>query len=558
MRLLSTFVVSVATASLFAMPLACSSSVDSPAAATPDAGSPEGSATFDAAPQEDATAPASALTLAVTTAPSPLTVGKSVHMTVHAGRGAVDTGDIALTVSGLPSGVSASPTTIAAGTTDGDITLTASLAAKVGIAALSIAGTAPTGVASANTKLGVRGVSGTLDTGISATGVFFATTATQALGSIVVQPDGKVVVGGHSGMQAWVARYGDAMTPDTSFGTAGSTSVDFATTFREDFYSLFVDGMGRIVASGHSDSSGVNGTLIAARFTPAGVLDSSYGTAGEMTLRYVTGKGAWAPRSLFQADGKLTLLGSATIGLGQWAFARLGSDGMLDTSFGTAGFTTIPQAQITGTPSCGGFQSDGKLVAGGVDFGVGGPIVPSWRIERLAAGVPDNGYGTGGGLSVTQSAVSGIFGCAVNAATDTFTAAGVLVENSHYEFAIERFTSAGVPDPTFNGGAVSKIIISDADSSTPVGVTDVFLENDGKILVVGSAPSGFFTIARLNTDGTPDTTFGTAGVFTSNANVTSQGQIIATAYDAPQNRVLFAGTGVVGGNTGIFVARVWL
>ncbi len=558
MRFISSVVVSVAAVSLFAMPLACSSSSDSMPATTPDAGSPDGSSPLDAGPQMDAIAPASALTLTVTTAPGPLTVGKSVHVTVHAARGAVDTGDIALTVAGLPSGVTATPTTIAAGTADGDITLTASLAAKVGIATLSITGTAPTGVASASTKLGVRGVSGTLDTGISASGVFFATTATQALGSIVVQPDGKIVVGGHSGMQALVARYDDAMTPDTSFGTAGSTSVDFGTTFREDFYSLFVDGSGRIVAAGNSDSSGVNGTAIAARFTPAGILDSTYGTAGESTLRYVAGKGAWAPRSLLQPDGKLTILGSATIGLGQWAFARLGSDGNLDSSFGTAGFTTVSQSQITGGPTCGGFQSDGKLVAGGVDFGVGGPIVPSWRIERLTSGAFDNAYGTGGGLSVPQSVVSGIFGCAVNPATDTFSAAGVLIENSHYEFALERFTSAGAPDPTFNGGAVSKIIISDADATAPLGVTDVFLENDGKLLVVGSAPSGFFTIARWNADGTPDTTFGTAGVFTSSANVTSQGQIIATTYDSLQNRVLFAGTGVVGANTGIFVARVWL
>ncbi|MEO6419280.1 MAG: hypothetical protein ABIP39_07745 [Polyangiaceae bacterium] len=557
MRFLSTVVVSVATASLFAMPLACSSSSDS--SATPDAGSPEGSVPVDAGPQMDTTVPASTLTLTVTTAPAPLTLGKSVHLIVHVGRGAADTGNVVVTITGLPSGVTASPTTIAAGASDGDIALTASMTAKIGSAMLSINAAAPTGSASATAKLTVRGLSGTLDTGLAGTGVFFATTATEGLGSIVVQPDGKIIVGGHSTLAAWVARYDDAMTPDMSFGTTGSTSVDFSTGFREDLYSLLPDASGRIVAVGTSNTTGVTALAIAARFTAAGALDPTYGTAGKTTMAYVAGNGAAAPRSLMQADGKVTLLGNVTNGLGQWAFARLTSDGAVDASFGTSGVTAVPTAQISGAPACGGFQSDGKLVAGGVDFGVGGPIVPIWRVERLLAlGALDDGFGTSGGFSVPQSAVSGIAGCAVNPVTNTFVAAGVILEDPHYDFALERFTSAGVVDPTFNGGAVSKIIISDSDGTAQLGVTDVFLTTDGKIVAVGSAPSGFFTIARWNADGTPDTTFGTAGVFSSSGPVTSQGQIIATAYDAAQNRILFAGTGVVGGSTGIFVSRVWL
>ncbi|MFC1597786.1 GEVED domain-containing protein, partial [Planctomycetota bacterium] len=71
---------------------------------------------------------------------------------------------------------------------------------------------------------------------------------------------------------------------------------------------------------------------------------------------------------------------------------------------------------------------------------------------------------------------------------------------------VVRYNVDGVLDPTF-----------DADGIAPPTVAEVYdlaILPDGKILVAGEDGSGRFALARYNSDGTPDATFGTAGMVT--------------------------------------------
>ncbi len=88
----------------------------------------------------------------------------------------------------------------------------------------------------------------------------------------------------------------------------------------------------------------------------------------------------------------------------------------------------------------------------------------------------------------------------------------VVVGSNGGDFLIVRFNANGTPDTTFNGTGVQKIdFLGAADAAN-----DVAIQADGKIVVVGSVTAGGangldFGIARLNTDGTLDGTFGTGG-----------------------------------------------
>jgi uncharacterized delta-60 repeat protein len=78
---------------------------------------------------------------------------------------------------------------------------------------------------------------------------------------------------------------------------------------------------------------------------------------------------------------------------------------------------------------------------------------------------------------------------------------------------------AGTLDPSFGTGGIVTTDFGDQINSNIAIATAVTIQTDGKILVCGGIPSstGFpiAAIARYNTDGTVDTTFGTSGIATS-------------------------------------------
>jgi uncharacterized delta-60 repeat protein len=99
---------------------------------------------------------------------------------------------------------------------------------------------------------------------------------------------------------------------------------------------------------------------------------------------------------------------------------------------------------------------------------------------------------------------------------------------------------AGQLDPTFGqGGIVTTDFGTTTSTSNEATANAVIIQPDGKILVVGGAPTstGFPTavLARYNTNGSPDTTFGIAGVevtdgvpVLSSVTLQTNGAIVAT------------------------------
>jgi uncharacterized delta-60 repeat protein len=140
---------------------------------------------------------------------------------------------------------------------------------------------------------------------------------------VVVQPDGKIVVGGRAsvglGGGTALVRYRADGALDPTFGYGG-----IALTKGGVPYALAIQRDHKLVTAG--DPFG------AARFLEDGSLDESFGRNGKVRTNF---QGlASANEVVVQPDGKIVVAGGAQ---GYFALARYTSDGRLDGSFGHGG-----------------------------------------------------------------------------------------------------------------------------------------------------------------------------------------------------------------------------
>ncbi|WP_269661337.1 calcium-binding protein [Streptomyces cinnabarinus] len=169
--------------------------------------------------------------------------------------------------------------------------------------------------------------------------------------ALVLQPDGKIVVGGDVGSTRFdfsLMRFTTNGDLDTGFDGDGMVRTDFGDY--ETVEGLALQSDGRIVAAG-GDSL--------ARYHTNGSLDTGFDGDGKVV---VSGGAAW-DLALQPADGRIVLAGSNGAG-GNFAVLRYNTDGSQDTGFGSGGVAT---ADFGGGDSVRGVavQSDGKIVAAG-------------------------------------------------------------------------------------------------------------------------------------------------------------------------------------------------
>src|SRR5262249_23223072 len=90
---------------------------------------------------------------------------------------------------------------------------------------------------------------------------------------------------------------------------------------------------------------------------------------------------------------------------------------------------------------------------------------------------------------------------------------GYAVDGTNYDVMVGRFTSGGVPDPSFNGTGFRRLSAGDGVEQGNA----IVVQPDGKLLVAGQTKvsgTARFALARVNPDGTPDATFAGGGVTT--------------------------------------------
>ena len=221
-----------------------------------------------------------------------------------------------------------------------------------------------------------------------------------------------------------------------------------------------------------------------------GWLDTSFGSGGKV-IHNAGGGGEHIKAIDVQDDGKIVVAGSTNAGTdGSLDFfvARYTSAGVLDTTFSGDGIHQFDLGSSTGDMLEGmDLQSDGKIVVGGYSG-------TAWAVARLTtAGAMDTSFGGGDGITTTE--FGGVeHGTEVIVASDgKILLGGYTNASGNYDFALVRYTSAGVLDTGFGGG--DGVATHDFNNTTlGSGRTDkayaMGIAANGSVVLVGSSQSG--------------------------------------------------------------------
>jgi uncharacterized delta-60 repeat protein len=336
-------------------------------------------------------------------------------------------------------------------------------------------------------------------------------------GAIAMQSDGKiVVVGGALTAQGpgdfAVARYNSDGTLDTSFGSGGRVTTDFAGR-SDNATAVTVQPDGKILVAGGADVAGTQIDFALVRYNSSGSLDSTFGSGGKVTTDFNGGLDAVTSIGL-QTDGRIVLAGFATAGDPHMGLARYNANGTLDTSFGAGGKIITDINGTRNFANAVAIQSDGKIVAAGSTLTT---TLDSFVMFAMARYNPDGSldstFGSGG--KVTTQVVSGdgeddeIFALAIQP-DGRILAAGRA--NFAQDFGLARYQTNGALDTAFG---TNGFVTTDFNGSIDRAFA-MALQIDGKIVLAGAAnlttgSTGDFGLARYNSNGSLDSTFGAGG-----------------------------------------------
>jgi len=310
-------------------------------------------------------------------------------------------------------------------------------------------------------------IDGTPDTAFSTN---TGTGASNTVNNIVIQSDGKILVGGSfiifNGVTARIVRLNSDGTRDTVFTTNTGTGAS------DSINSIAVQSDGKILLGGAFVTfNGVTVNRIV-RLSSNGTPDTAF------TTNTGTGTNGTVSSIVVQTDGKILLGGAYNTFNGTTAnrIVRLNSDGTADTAFNTNTGTGA-----NGSVSLIAIQSDGKILLGGDFTTFNGTTVN--RIVRLnSSGTIDTAFttntGTGANLLVNSVVVQSDSKILIGGTFTTF--------NNVTLNRIVRLNSSGTIDTAFTTNTGTGAIGT---------VSSIAIQGDEKILLGGNF-TGFNNITR--------------------------------------------------------------
>ena len=402
--------------------------------------------------------------------------------------------------------------------------------------------------------------------------------------SIAIQSNGKIVMGGYSfsykdTVQVFaLVRYTSNGSLDNTFGNGGIVTLATSSTY-SIVQSVAIQSDGKIIAVGTIFPNTINldryfynnGKMCLVRFTTNGSLDNNFGIitttfGGKKTCLDDRGNA-----TAIQSDGKIIVAGTSDQ---KYALIRYNTNGSLDATFGIGG---IVATEIWYSINSIAIQSDGKILAAGqgsqglirfnsngsldATFGNGGTAIISGDAVANAVTIQNDGKiivacESQGGTYISLlrftangtldssfgfngiATKSGLGGRALAIQSDGKIAVAGFTKNSSpygYDFALVRYNTNGSLDSTFGTGGIVSTAIGDFAIAEAIAI-----QSDGKILLAGwTIADGGFVLARYNTNGSLDNTFGNNGIVNTNISdvekvnslvIQSDGKIIAGGY----------------------------
>ena len=378
------------------------------------------------------------------------------------------------------------------------------------------------------------------------------------LRAVAVQPDGKIVAAGYTqtGHQFQIAliRLNSNGTPDASFGDRGTAITEF-NEHHAHAHGIALQTDGKILVVGHTHTL-ANDDFIMARYTKNGRLDAAFGADGKVELDF-DGGFDFAFGTAVQPDGKILVAGTASIdGNYDFALARFSTDGVLDSSFGTGGKATsdfgTEDVTVNDTAQALALQPDGKIVLAGYSGS-------DFALARYSAdGVLDSSFGKGGKVTTNLGksthriyAVAALPNGKIVGMGRSFSDV-----NSDVDFEVARYNSDGSLDDTFGDGGTVRTDLGAGE----YGYGGV-VQPDGRIVMagfiydpaLGTEPASHQQLlVRYRSDGSLDESFGDGG--TVRTSVGKEDQLYSVAMQADA-KIVVAGNSGIDGDYDLVVAR---
>ena len=326
-----------------------------------------------------------------------------------------------------------------------------------------------------------------------------------------LQSDGKFVIGGNFGsyngtQRKGIARINSDGSLDTAFDAGSGSGVGSYTIL-----SISIQSNGSIIVGGDFNAYNPGSPSNLMRVDANGVRDDTFGPSlPQKTVVYATA---------INSDDKLIAAGdfSSSSGTSLNSIARLRpGDGVLDLTFNPGDGANVGSL-VWGLAE----QSDGKILVSG-DFTTINNQSRAGVVRLNSDGTVDSSFNPG-----TGATGGGVWTVAVQTDGKIIIAGQFTTYNGSAAPGIARLTSGGARDTSFSAGAGFNGYVSSS-----------VIQPDGKIIVGG----GFTTyagvaakrIVRINTNGTIDSTVG-------NSVGPDDGQVNWVGLQ-PDGKIIFGGT----------------
>lgn len=249
----------------------------------------------------------------------------------------------------------------------------------------------------------------------------------------------------------------------------------------------------------------------------AGTLDASYGRSsdgtpdGIVSVSLGAGNDTTAATAL-QADGKLLVVGTSTSTISSTTsknivVERFNTDGTLDTTFGAGNTDGSPDGVVSISLGDGDdegvgivVQTDGKIVVVGTSTSVSGDASSNIVLARLNTdGTPDESFGAG----TADETPSGLVNLSLGNGNDVaygitlqtdgkIVVVGTNTDNESSNVAIARLNTNGTLDTSFGvgntDGTPDGVVSLSLGTGNDVG-SAIAMQADGKMVVAGTSTS---------------------------------------------------------------------
>lgn len=378
------------------------------------------------------------------------------------------------------------------------------------------------------------------DNGI--TRVNFGTAHSDYPNDMLLLPNNKIIIGGittnSEGYFVSMTQLEENGQIDTSnFGTDGKVLVHVVNRDHANVLELQNDG--KILAAGSEATSNASSVVTPSlyRFNPDGTIDTTFGNEGRAVYRFTGNSTGELYGIKVLQNGKILVAGAST-GTKGFGAMRFLPDGQLDPSYGTGGIARINYSLGYHSVACL-FLGDTAIVMATVD------ISPTNIVLAMMDSL-GNPYPSFGSNGIVNTGIVGKYnysGGETLILTDEnkILLSATTPNSSPTKFSVFRFLLDGTLDTTFGINGRTDISFSSSDVCY-----DMKLDYSGKILLVGKG-GGESGLIRLNSDGTPDTTFAPEGKLLIDLSIgngtnylttfipLANGEILGTGYDFTSN-----------------------